>query len=117
MRVAPLPSRVILPPPSMTIFGPLSLKILAGWLKAMVAGLGPQLNVMMPPLATAATKSAPEQLSGVPLPMTVVGDDTSSSEASAGMAHLPSGLPGAPDGGVTPPTSTAPASKAPPLPD
>ena len=40
MRVVPPPLSVTLPPPSMTIFGPLSLNTLAGLVKVMVVGIG-----------------------------------------------------------------------------
>jgi len=59
----------------------------------MVTGSGPQSNVMMPPFATAATKASPVHPAGVPFPMTVVGDDTSSGWASGGMGAWPSGQP------------------------
>jgi hypothetical protein len=36
----------------------------------IVTGLGPQLKVMMPPLATALTTAADVQLAGLPVPMT-----------------------------------------------
>ena len=49
----PPPLSVTLLPPSMTIFGPVSLKILAVGVSVMVTGSGPQSKVMMPPLATA----------------------------------------------------------------
>jgi hypothetical protein len=70
----------------MTIFGPLSLNTLAGLLRVMVAAPGPQSNVMIPPAATAAIKALAVQVSAVPLPTTVVGIDTSSIWASAGIA-------------------------------
>src|SRR5437868_14892229 len=93
MRTLPPPLRVTLPPPSMTIFGPVSLKIFAVRVRVIVTGSGPHEKVMIPPSATASTKASDVQLSGVPLPTTVVGWETSSGCASAGTAHLPSGLP------------------------
>jgi hypothetical protein len=39
----------------------------------IVTGWGPQLKVMMPPLATALTTAADVQLAGVPVPMTWLG--------------------------------------------
>jgi hypothetical protein len=39
----------------------------------IVTGLGPQLKVMMPPLATALTTAADVQLAGLPVPMTWLG--------------------------------------------
>jgi hypothetical protein len=53
--------------------------------RTIVVGSGPQLKVMTPPVATAATKVAPVQLAGVPVPTTVVGIETSSACASGGI--------------------------------
>ena len=39
----------------------------------IVTGLGPQLNVMIPPLATARTTAREVQLAAVPRPITQVG--------------------------------------------
>ena len=39
----------------------------------IVTGLGPQLNVMMPPAATSRTTAADVQLAGVPSPITWFG--------------------------------------------
>jgi hypothetical protein len=58
-------------------------------------GALPQENVITPPFATAATKAADVQLSGVPVPTTVVGFDVSSAAASAGTLQWPSGFPAA----------------------
>ena len=115
----PPPLRMTLPPPSMTIFGLLSLNTLAGLARMMVAGSGPQLNVMIPPAATAAMNASGVQLSCVPVPTTVVGLDTSSSCASLGIGHVPSGLPGSPGwiGTTVPPlTPPEPLSLTPPEP-
>jgi hypothetical protein len=68
------------------------------------------LNVMMPPLATAATTAADVQLAGVPVPMTVAGLAVLTSAPAGGTGALPSGLPksgrprgtAAPDAGGTP---------------
>jgi hypothetical protein len=91
MRVVPPPLNVTLLPPSITSLVPLSLKTFAVKVRTMVTGSAPQLNVMMPPFATAATNASPVQFAGVPVPMTVVGDDTSSACPSAGMTAFPSG--------------------------
>ena len=69
------------------------MKILAVWSSVIVTGSGPQSKVITPPAATASTKAWLVQLSGVPLPTTVVGFETSTNCASAGTAQLPSGLP------------------------
>jgi hypothetical protein len=61
----------------------------------IVFGEGPQSKVTTPPLATAATNASDVQLSGVPVPTTVVGFATLSAAASAGTAHFPVGLPAA----------------------
>jgi len=54
----------------------------------MVTGFGPQLKVIIPPLATAATKAAEVQLAGVPVPTTVVGLATLAGWAKAGIVQL-----------------------------
>src|SRR5512140_331108 len=113
MRVVPPPLSVILLPPSMTSLVPLSLNTFAVWVSTIVAGSAPQSKVMMPPLATAATNASPVQLAGVPVPMTVVGFETSSGPASGGSGSCPSGLPaGGPDcgfvGGTAPPSGSVP---------
>jgi hypothetical protein len=59
----------------------------------IVTGSGPQLNVMIPPAPTADTTAAEVQLSGLPLPMTLVGFDVSTARASAGTVARPLGLP------------------------
>ena len=58
IRLTPSPLRVTLPPPSMTILGPVLLNTLAVCFKTMVTGSGPQLKVMTPPWATAATNAS-----------------------------------------------------------
>jgi hypothetical protein len=60
----------------------------------MVTGAGPQLNVMIPPAATAATTALDVQLAGVPLPIRRVGWEVSTALASAGTLARPAGLPG-----------------------
>jgi hypothetical protein len=80
----------------------------------MVVGSGPHLKVITPPFATAATNASPVQLAGEPVPITVVGFDTSSACASGGTTALPSGFPaGGPSCGfvggvVVPPLVVAP---------
>jgi hypothetical protein len=91
MRVVPPPLSVTLLPPSMTSFVPLSLKTFAVEVRTIVTGSGPQSNVMIPPFATAATNASPVQPAGVPVPMTVVGDDTSSACPAGGTGAWPSG--------------------------
>jgi hypothetical protein len=116
MRVVPPPLSVILLPPSMTSFVPLSLKTFAVDVRVMVVGLGPQSNVMMPPFATAATKASPVQLAGVPVPITIVGFETSSACASAGMGAWPSGLPaGGPSCGFVAGVTVPDVPEVPPL--
>src|SRR5580704_10458208 len=104
MRTLLPPLRVTLLPPSMTMLGPLSLKIFAVSSRTMVTGSGPQSKVTTPPAATAATTAAEVQLAGVPSPTTVVGFETSSASASGGMGHVPAGLPaGGPSAGLVAP--------------
>src|SRR6185436_10027129 len=93
MRVVPPPLSVTLLLPSMTSFVPLSLKTFAVDVSTIVTGSGPQSNVMTPPSATAATNASPVQLAGVPVPTTVVGDDTFSGCASGGIVACPSAQP------------------------
>jgi hypothetical protein len=60
----------------------------------IVTGAQPQLNVMTPPFATAASSAANVQLPAVPSPTTVVGFETSAGWPPAGTpaVHAP-GLP------------------------
>src|SRR4051812_41798846 len=116
MRTFPPPLRVTLPPPSMTIFGPLSLKALAVRARTIVCGAAPQSKVITPPLATALTKASPVQLSAVPVPTTVVGRLLSSTLASAGTGQRPSGFPAAGSLVGTPPPEP-PVAGDPPPPD
>src|SRR4051794_24759182 len=94
MRTFPAPLSVTFPPPSMTT-GPVLLKTFAVAVRVIVAGAAPQLNVITPPFATAATNASEVQLSGVPVPMTVFGFAMLSACASGGTTHLPFGLPAA----------------------
>jgi hypothetical protein len=77
----------------------------------MVTGALPQLKVMTPPLPTAVLSAAKVQLAAVPVPMTLVGLDTSAGCPLVGTPalHDPFGLPAWPA-----PPPVAPA--APPLP-
>src|SRR5580765_7395008 len=93
MRLAPPPLSVIFPPPSMTTFGPLSLKTMPGVESWIVAGSDPHENVMTPPFATAATNASAVQLDAEPLPTTVVGLETSSACPAEGTVACPSGQP------------------------
>src|SRR5205807_4951819 len=92
MRRLPAPLSVTRPPPSRTTREEV-LTTFAVAVSVMVTGLLPQRNRMMPPLATAATTAAEEQLAGVPLPTTRFGRDVSTARASAGTAARPAGLP------------------------
>ena len=72
----PPPSRVILLPPSMTMWTavpPVDIGGLSVDVTEIVTGLGPQLNVMIPPPFTAAERAWKVQLDSVPVPTTVVG--------------------------------------------
>jgi hypothetical protein len=61
----------------------------------IVTGAEPQLNVMTPPAATAATTAADVQLAGVPLPITWSGWLVSAGWPAAGTVAFPAGLPAA----------------------
>ena len=91
MRRLPAPERVTRPPPSITIFGWV-FTTLAVAVMVIVTGVGPQLNVMMPPAATALTTALDVQLDGVPVPITRVGCEVSTACAAAGMLEWPDGL-------------------------
>ncbi|WP_237771231.1 hypothetical protein [Kribbella sp. ALI-6-A] len=60
----------------------------------IVTGAGPQLKVITPPAATAATTAADVQPAGVPLPTTRSGRLVSTACAAAGTVASPPGLPG-----------------------
>src|SRR5215472_5846293 len=79
----------------------------------IVTGLGPQLNVMTPPAATAATTAADVQLAAVPSPITWSGWLVATAWAAAGTAACPSGLPAA----ASAAPATAPGDCAAVLPD
>src|SRR4051812_17553871 len=108
------PSSVTLLPPSITVFFISGRCIVA--VTAIVTGALPQLNVITPPLPTAASSSANVQLSGVPVPTTVSGAETSADIAAAGTParQCPSGLPFA--GATDPGASIDRASGSPPPP-
>src|SRR3954454_12810617 len=93
IRFVPPPERVTLPPPSSTSFAVL-LRILRVWLRVIVTGFAPQLNVTTPPAATADTTAAEVQLAAVPLPTTWSGLLTSSRPMPDGTATVPEVLPG-----------------------
>src|SRR5262245_40074782 len=93
IRLLPPPLSVTLFPPSMTSFVPLSLKTFAGVVRTIVTGSGPQLNVMTPPLATAATNASAVQLAALPIPITVVGEHRLSAWPAAGIVAMPPGQP------------------------
>src|SRR5438445_1543945 len=81
LRVPP-PLSVTLPPPSSTTWCAV-LTTLAVAVIVIFTGVGPQLKVITPPLATAATTAADVQPAGVPSPITVVGCEVSAAAAAA----------------------------------
>ena len=96
MRFWWLPLRVTFPPPSIVtlpsaVLPPLFMIWIPG--TTMTTGADPQSNVTTPPACTAATTASAVQLAAVPVPTTVVGDETSSASATVGMGQCPSGLP------------------------
>src|SRR6187455_1175087 len=115
MRTAPPPSRVILRPPSMTVFlvdGTFSVAV-----TGIVTGFAPQLNVMVPPAVTAACSALNVQLAAVPVPTTVVGLEVLTACALVGTpaAHDPFGLPAVHGLPALPPAPVVPAA-LPPVP-
>src|SRR3954451_6557214 len=93
---APPPSRVILRPPSMTVFlvdGTFSVAV-----TRIVTGSGPQLKVMTPPAVTAVCSALKVQLAAVPVPTTAVGVAvlTAWAFARTPALHDPLGLPAFP---------------------
>src|SRR5947208_2514400 len=66
----------------------------------IVTGAVPQLNVMMPPAATALTTASEVQLAALPVPTTRVGWLVSTACASAGTVACPLGLPARGSGGA-----------------
>src|SRR6187549_1960091 len=105
--VVPPPSSVILRPPSMTVcllVGRFSVDV-----TLIVTGSGPQLKVITPPAVAAVLSAAKVQLAAVPVPITLVGLETSAACPFAGMALLqePFGLPAFQ--GAAPPLPVEPA--------
>src|ERR1700733_1360507 len=94
----PPPLSVTRPPPSSTIWW-LVFTTLAVAVMVMVTGFGPQLNVMMPPRATALTTAAEVQPAGVPLPMTWLRWLVFTAAPACATLAWPSGLPNAGGGG------------------
>src|SRR5690348_2510798 len=92
IRRAPPPLSVTLPPPSSTT-SELVLRTLAVACIMIVTGLAPQLKVITPPLATAATTAPDVQLAAVPLPITWSGWEVSTGRPAAGMGTPPAGFP------------------------
>src|SRR5437763_11018894 len=92
IRRCPAPDSVTRPPPSRTTRATL-LRTLAVAVSTIVTGAGPQLNVMIPPAATALTTAAEVQLAPVPVPTTWSGWPVSTGRASAGTVAWPLGLP------------------------
>ncbi len=92
MRILPPPLSVTFPPPSSTVRWWV-LTTFAVAVMVIVTGFGPQLKVMMPPLATARTTAAEVQLAGDPLPMTWFGCLVLTARPAAGTVALPDGLP------------------------
>jgi hypothetical protein len=114
----PPPSSVILLPPSMTTWtGVLPVEIggLSVDVTEMVRGLGPQLNVMIPPPLTALDSAWNVQLAGVPLPTTVVGWLVSTACASAGNVSVVQEPLGLPATGNVPASLDAPLEEPAPL--
>jgi hypothetical protein len=93
---------------------PPSLKILSSG-TVMVTGSGPQLKVTTPPPATAAATALAVQLVALPVPTTVVGDETSAASPALGTAQWPLGLPLGP-GGIWAASIPPPAPEPPPHP-
>src|SRR5438477_11583684 len=95
-------------PPSMTV------SLLVGATRVAVIGmvttLPPQLNAMVPPWVTAAPSAANVQLSGVPVPTTLLGLEMSADCPSVGTpaAHEPFGLPALHGPTVPPPEPVEP---------
>src|SRR5580692_7939772 len=79
IRVELPPLKVTKLPPSIVV----SLVMGTSAVTVIVTGAVPQLNVMTPPFATAASRAASVQLAPVPVPTTVVGFETSTSGAGS----------------------------------
>src|ERR1700739_620264 len=87
MRILPPPLSVTLPPPSITVlrcvFTTFAVAVIL-----IVTGFGPQLNVMMPPSATARTTAADVQWR-----ITWLGWDVFTARAADGTVAWPAGVP------------------------
>src|SRR5579864_728725 len=92
MRRLPPPLSVTRPPPSRTtrclVLGTLAVAAIR-----IVTGLRPQLNLMIPPAATALTTAADVQLAGVPWPITWFGWLVFTARPAGGTGKCPLGLP------------------------
>src|SRR5690349_18981184 len=93
IRLALPPDNVTLPPPS-RISRWVLLSTFRVCINVMVTGFAPQLKVMTPPAATAATTAAEVQLAAVPSPTTRSGALTFSGPAPDGIVAVPDGFPG-----------------------
>src|SRR5450756_910796 len=92
IRILPPPLSVTLPPPSSTTRWLVFTTFAVAFMR-MVTGFAPQLNVMMPPSATALTTAAEVQLAAVPWPMTWFGWLVLTARPAGGTGCFPAGLP------------------------
>src|ERR1700757_4501132 len=92
IRRLPPPLRVTRPPPSNTTLWRV-LITLAVRVITMVTGLGPQLNVTIPPAAMSRTTADDVQLAGFPFPTTWLGRRISTARPAGGAETCPPGLP------------------------
>src|SRR5438874_10287530 len=81
MRTAPAPSSVTVLTPSITVSRSVGSEIVA--VMVMVAGAAPQLNVTIPPAASAVASAAAVHESAAPSPTTCVGVATSAGRVGA----------------------------------
>src|SRR5258707_5935359 len=92
IRRWPPPLSVTRPPPSRTtrrlVLGTLAVAVIT-----IVTGLLPQLNLMIPPAATALTTAADLQLAGVPWPVTWFGGLVVTARPAGGTGKGPPGVP------------------------
>jgi hypothetical protein len=94
IRRAPPPLSATIPPPSRTTRR-LVLRTSAVASIVIVTGRGPQLKVITPPAATAATTACEVQPAGVPSPMTWSGWLVLTGRPAAGTNAWPAGFPAA----------------------
>src|SRR5215831_7072758 len=94
IRRAPPPLSATIPPPSRTTRR-LVLRTSAVASIVIVTGRAPQLKVITPPAATAATTACEVQLAGVPSPMTWSGWLVLTGRPAAGTNAWPAGFPAA----------------------